>query len=175
MKYLNSLLLSIASGASLCGPVSAQSVNGTIDATITLSPACNVNGGIPTGSVNFGELDFGTHNSFFTQATTQLETGSGSAISITCSPGADATLTIGAGANDGLVPGSGRAMSDGTQYIGYDIFRDSGFTQPLPPNTPVTVTADGTEQLVPIHGRALGGTALAPTTYTDLINVTLAF
>ncbi|UTA78603.1 hypothetical protein J4377_11555 [Halomonas sp. XH26] len=45
----------------------AQTVSGTIDASITLEDACSVNGE-EGAAVDFGSLAFGTHSALFDQA-----------------------------------------------------------------------------------------------------------
>lgn len=152
----------------------AQTVTGTIDATITLTSACEVNGSTATTGVDFGTLDFGSHTTLFTEAAAAMA-GAGSAISIQCSPGSPASLTITGGSYDAQVPGSGRAMSNGTLYIPYDIYADAAFANVLANNTPIAVTADGTPQLIALYAQALGNELLVPGTYTDTVSVTLSF
>lgn len=157
-------------------PASAQTVTGTIDTTITLTSACEVNGSTATSGVDFGTIDFGSHSTLFSEATSTLDPGGGGGgISIQCSPGSDASLTINSGLNDAAVAGSGRAMSNGSLYVPYDIYSDAAFLNVLANGASITVTADGTEQIVPIYGKALGNSGLQAGTYTDTISVTLSF
>lgn len=177
-SYISRVHLVLASAACALGlqsTVQAQTVTGTIDATITLTSACEVNGGTGTTGVDFGTLDFGSHTTLFDEATAAVQNGGGTAIAIQCSPGAGATLTVTGGAHDGQVPGSGRAMSDGAQFVPYDIYTDAAFQNVLANNQAIGVTADGTVQLVPIYGRALGNAGLSAGTYGDTVAVTLTF
>lgn len=168
-------LMAAASVFILQSAASAQTVSGEINATITLTSACEVNGSTGTEGVDFGLLDFGSHTTLFTQATTELEAGGATGISVQCSPGSDASLTITAGANDNEVDGSLRAMTNGTSFVPYDIYSDSGFSAVLANNDSIDVIADGSVKVVPIYGRALGNAALTEGTYTDTISVTLSF
>lgn len=168
-------MMGSASGLVLQSSAFAQTVTGTIDATITLASACEVNGSPETTGVEFGTLDFGTHTTLFSEATTELQTESGSGISIQCSPGSDASLTVTGGSNDGTVPGSGRAMSNGTSLVPYDLYSDAGLLATLENGTSIPVTGDGTVQTIPIYGRALGTDLLTPGTYSDTVAVTLSF
>lgn len=97
------------------------------------------------------------------------------AIAIQCTPGSGATLTFAAGQHDGQASGGGRALSNGSLYIPYDIYSDSGFTSLLSSGSTVAVTTDGSVHTVPIYGRALGASGLTADTYTDIISVSLAF
>jgi spore coat protein U-like protein len=153
----------------------AQTVTGTVDATITLSAACEVNGSTATSGVNFGTLDFGSVSTFFSSADAQVDGNGSGSISVQCSPGSGATLTINSGLHDAAVSGGSRALTDGSQYIPYDIYSDAGFNTVLNNNSTLSITADGTVQTVPIYGRAVGASGLSPGTYTDTISVTLTF
>ena len=153
----------------------AQSVTGSVGATITLTSACEVNGSAAASGVDFGTLDFGTHSTLFTSATSEIDGNGSGAISVQCSPGSDATLTFNAGLNDGEATGGKRALSNGTLYIPYDIYADAGHANLLDNGDGVNITADGSAQTVNVYGRALGASGLTPGAYTDTISVTLAF
>ena len=153
----------------------AATVTGTIDSTITLLAACEVNGSAAADGADFGTLDFGAHSTFFTSATGQVDSGSGGAISIRCAPGSAATLTITGGQHDGSVPGSSRGMGNGSTFVAYDIYRDAALQNALANGATFSIPANGTAQSVPIYGRALGRAGLVPGTYTDIISVSLTF
>lgn len=155
--------------------VAAQTVTGTIDATITLSAACEVNGSTATSNVDFGTLDFGTHSTFFSAAQAQVDGNGSNSISVQCTPGSDATLTIVSGLNDAAVAGGERALTNGSLFVPYDLYSDAGFLNVLSNGSTIDITGDGTVQLVPVYGRAVGVSGLTPGTYTDTISVTLAF
>lgn len=166
----------LAVTAFFCNPANAQTVTGTIDATITLTSACEVNGSTATSGVDFGTIDFGSHTTLFSEATSTLDPGGGgSGISIQCSPGSDASLTIVGGLNDASVAGSGRAMKNGSLYVPYDIYSDASFATLLANGNSIAVTADGTIQTIPIYGKALGNGGLTAGLYSDTISVTLSF
>lgn len=167
--------LTAAAGFIAAVPTMAQTVTGTIDSTITLTSACEVNGSTGTTAVDFGTLDFGSHTSLFTEATAQVDGNGSGAIAIQCTPGSGATLTFLAGLNDDEVAGSTRAMTNGTLFVPYDIYSDPAFATVLDNGSTVPVTADGTVQIVNVYGRALGNAGLTAGTYTDTIAVTLTF
>ncbi len=169
-------ILAIIGGFFLQAAAGAQNVTGTVDSTITLSRACQVNGTTGTTNVQFGVLDFGTQTTLFTEAHAEIQGGgSGSAITVQCSPGTAATLTFGAGLHDAAVSGSGRAMSNGSLLVPYDLYSNAGLTTVVPVGATQTVTADSTVQTIHVYGKALGAPGLIADTYTDTINVTLAF
>lgn len=175
MKRTLSVAISLMALAGWNTPVQAATVTGTIDSTITLLAACEINGNAAADGADFGTLDFGSHSTFFTSATTQVDSGSSGAISIRCAPGSDATLTITGGQHDGSVAGSGRAMGTGSTAVAYDIYRDVALQNVLANGATFSIPANGVAQQVPIYGRALGRAGLAPGTYTDIVSVSLTF
>ena len=169
-------ILSLASAAALCSTAAqAQTVTGTIDATITLVSGCQVNGNTAATAVDFGTIDFGSHTTLFDEALTQLEANGDASISILCSPGSPASLTVTSGLHDGVVAGASRAMANGSNFVPYDIYSDSARNNLLANNTSISVPADGTVQEVPIYARAEGRPGLVAGIYTDTLSVTLTF
>lgn len=174
-RRINLSIAILGGSVMLASTASAQTVTGTIDATITLTAACEVNGATGTTGVDFGALDFGSNTTLFSEATSQVNGNGSGAVSVQCTPGNDATLTFGAGQHDGSATGGTRAMSDGTQFVPYDIYSDAGYATALTSGETMSITADGTVQTVQVYGKAVGGTGLAAGTYTDTIAVTLTF
>ena len=167
-------VLAVGAGLLFSSSSNAQTITGTVDATIVLTRACQINGSTGTTNVAFGVLDFGTHTTLFTDASAQVQ-GNGGAITIQCSPGAPATLTFAAGLHDATVAGSGRAMSNGTLMVPYDLYSNAALSTVMPVGATRTITADGSVQTVNVYGRALGAPGLTAATYTDTVAVTLAF
>jgi spore coat protein U-like protein len=154
-------------------------VTGTVDATITLTAGCiinaqNVDNG--AGTVDFGTIDFGSHNTLFTTADSEV-VGSASGIAVQCSPGITPSLVLGAGEHDGLGTGSGnRAMmhaSASGQYVRYALYSDSGRNTPLTIGQSLALASNGSAQTIHIYGRAFGTAGLVTGTYSDTVLVTL--
>ncbi|HET6538181.1 MAG TPA: spore coat protein U domain-containing protein [Sphingopyxis sp.] len=84
-------------------------VTGTVDATITLEAGCIVNGqNFDDGStgVDFGTIDFGTHNTLFTESDAQILSGA-TELTVQCSNGITPVVTFDAGLNDSQGAGVG--------------------------------------------------------------------
>jgi len=165
--------------ALLLAPAAQADITGTVDATITLEAGCIVNGqsfSDGAAGADFGTLDFGTHNTLFTEADGQILNGGG-AFLIQCSPGLTPVLSFDAGENDGLGAGAGlRAMENASApgtYVTYNLYSDAGRTTIIPIGGDVTLAADGSQQTVNVYGRAFGEPALTPGTYGDVITVVL--
>ncbi|MFK0346118.1 MULTISPECIES: spore coat U domain-containing protein [unclassified Pseudomonas] len=150
---------------------------GTIDSTLTLTAACQVNGSSGTSGVNFGALDFGTRDALFASADAQVIGGGGGAISILCSAGTVPVIRVGAGVHDGQSTGGSRALADGAgNFVPYDFYTDSGRTQVLAINGTITLPiSSGTAQTVNLYGQARGKAGLPAGVYTDTVSVELSF
>ncbi|MPT48001.1 MAG: SCPU domain-containing protein [Sphingobium sp.] len=177
MKYTGLAIISALSVTFMASqPATAQSVNGSIDATMTLTSGCAVNGNANAHNTSFGILDFGSHNTLFTEATAQVApTGNGAALVVQCTAGLNASIAITGGENDAAVVGSNRAMAYGGTFIPYDIYSDAAYQTVMANNVPIAIPTDGTPLSLPIYGRALGTPGLVPGTYTDIISLTLSF
>lgn len=166
--------------ALLLAPAAHADITGTVDATITLQAGCIVNGqnfSDGAAGADFGTLDFGTHNTLFTQTDGQVLSGGGGAFTIQCSPGITPVLSFDAGENDGLGAGAGlRAMENASSpghYVTYNLYSDAGRTTIIPIGGDVTLASTGALQTVNVYGRAFGEAALTPGTYGDTITVVL--
>jgi spore coat protein U-like protein len=152
-------------------------ITGTIDATITLTAGCIVNGqSYDDGATaaDFGSLEFGSHNTLFTQADAQVLNGGGG-FTIQCSTGVAPTITFTTGQNDGSGTGGGtRAMAHTTapgQSVTYDLFSDAGRTAVVPIGGSVPLLDTGLVQTVDLYGRAYGAPGLTAGTFSDVITV----
>ncbi|WP_454724018.1 MULTISPECIES: Csu type fimbrial protein [Cupriavidus] len=176
------LLASVTASA----PAGASPLSGAVDARLVLTTGCAIDAG--TGStaalVNFGTLDFGTQPGGFTgKLTTQAIGGAVVATQMTCSPDVTALqVTLDAGQNAGRGAGTGngsRALANGASYVPYEVYSDAahahayvaGAAQAVPVPTP------GAAFALPIYGvvHKTSTAALAAGTYSDTLNVTLAW
>lgn len=170
----------VGAASLLLFPVAAQAdVTGTIDATITLEAGCIINGqNYDDGSANvdFGTLDFGTHNTLFVEADAQVQSGGG-ALMIQCSNGIAPILSFNAGQNDGSGTGGGvRAMAhttDAGRFVTYNLYEDAARTTLIPIGEDVTLLDTGEVQTVNIYASAFGESGLTPGVYTDVVTVVL--
>ena len=164
-------------GLAVAAQAPAATVTGTLNATLTLTAACLVNGGAGTSGLNFGTLNFGTQDALFTQANGQVLGGGGGALSILCSAGTVPAVRVRAGAHDGQSTGGTRALADGNgNFVPYDFYTDAGRTQLLAIDGTVTVpTSVGVAQTVNLYGQARGKAGLPAGVYTDTVAVELSF
>src|SRR5262249_11369303 len=127
--------------AALLVPTLTDSSAQAATATATLSVSASIAGACTVGSA---ALTFGAY------ASTAASTAS-SAIQVSCTNGTSAVVTLNQGNNNNRVPSSGtRALNNGTNYLGYDIYTDNTYStvwnatnsQPVvSTGSPVTITA----------------------------------
>lgn len=170
-------------GLSLLGLAMASTVNaattvtGQITSTLTLISSCQVNGSSGSTGLNFGNLNFGTTDSLFTEADAQVLGGGGGALTILCSSGTSPAVKVRAGIHDGQSPGGSRALADGAgNFVPYDLYTDAAHSTLLAIDGVINVGAStGVAQTVNLYGKAVGKAGLPAGTYTDTVAVELTF
>ncbi|MFC7367446.1 MULTISPECIES: spore coat U domain-containing protein [Vreelandella] len=170
------LSAALASLALLPSLVQAQSLSGTIDASITLEAGCSIDGEDGT-AVDFGELAFGTHSALFDQADAQVAGAGG--ITVLCSPGVAPTFTLLNGAHDGDAAPAIHAMQDTTEpaFVGYTLYTDTARTETLALNGTIVLDEfTNGPQSIDLYGRAFGDPGNLPAgTYEDTLQVQLTW
>lgn len=161
------------------GTAAKADVTGTVDATITLTSGCIINGQLTNDGASgsdFGTIDFGSRNSLFVSADGEA-VGGGTGIAIQCTPGITPSLTFGAGQHDGQGTGSGnRAMAHASasgQYVKYGLYSDAGRGTLIAIGGSLPLAGDGSAQIIHVYGRAYGAAGLVAGTYSDMVIVTL--
>ena len=189
MKFKPFLFAAAGLTSALSSVTFAATTTGTINATLTLTTGCLVNGQSATSGVNFGTLNFGSSAATFDTLNATLVGAAGNGIYVRCTTGqtynVQVTSSNAAPATVfGTVSGQPRYLilgSNNTQGIAYTLYSDAAFTTAIANNTniPATDTTDptlGTNYA--IYGRVVGGgfNPLIPAgTYTDTINVAVNY
>lgn len=164
----------------LTSPAAFSQATGDVDVKIQLTDACIINGDPTSGAFGFGDLDFGTTGTLFTQQDGQV-LSSGSTIEMTCLAATPPTLEVLSGLHDAQGGTSNHAMAKGTEYIPYDIYDAPSRTAGdviVNNNVFFTSANDGTPENVDIYGRAFGdplGGGFTPGTYTDKLTIQVNF
>jgi spore coat protein U-like protein len=166
----------VAALACLPSLANAQTVSGTIDASITLETACSIDGE-EGAAVDFGELAFGTHSALFDQADAQVAGAGG--ITVLCSPGVTPTFTLLNGAHDGDAAPATHAMQDTAEaaFVGYTLYTDTARTDELALNGTIVLDEfTSGPQSIELYGRAFGDPGNLPAgTYEDTLQVQLTW
>lgn len=174
--------LAIVSTFALSAPAHAT-ITGSLDATIQLTAACKINNTTtPDGTtgVDFGDINFGSQNTYFVTADAQLVGSLGNGIAIQCSNGITPVLTFAGGSYAGSGTSNtgttgARSMKHGasTTYVTYNLYSDSSGGTIIPVNGTISLASDGSAQTIPVFGRAFGANGLITGTYTDTVVVTV--
>ena len=141
----------------------AATVTNTMPVKIVIQNACNVSTTAPT------TLDFGTQGPLITNVD-QTAT-----ITVTCTTAAPYNVGLDAGGGTGI---NARRMINGTNTVGYQLYRDTGRTQvwgtTIGTDT-VTGAGNGTAQAITVYGRVPPQTTPPAATYNDTVNVTVTY
>lgn len=145
----------------------APAVAATATANLAVSANVPVNCTIAAGTLSFGAYDPLTAN-----AATNLDmTGS---FTVSCTNGTPYTISLDAGANGGKSAAATRAMASGTNYLGYEIYSDSGRTTIWTSGSSVTSTSKAPATLT-VYGRIPAGQDAAVGSYSDTVVETVTF
>lgn len=164
-------------GLALVAQTQAATSTGTLNSTLTLTAACQVNGSSAASGLDFGTLDFGSQDALFDAANAQVLGAGGGALSVLCSSGTIPAVRVRAGSHDGQSDGGTRALADGNgNFVPYDFYSDTGRTQLLAIDDTITLpTSTGVAQTVELYGQARGKPGLPAGVYTDTVAVELSF
>jgi len=185
------LFLLAAAGISTALPslTLAATTSGTINATLTLTTGCLVNGQSATAGVNFGTLNFGSSAATFDTLNATLVGAAGNGIFVRCTTGQDYNVVV-TSSNTAPATVYGTAStsprylilgSNNAQGIAYTLYSDASFTTAIANNTPIAASGTTDPTLgtnYAIYGRVIGGgfNPLIPAgTYTDTINVAVNY
>jgi spore coat protein U-like protein len=160
-----SLTVAVLMGALL---TPALSLAGTANQNMTVQAQVSANCNFASSNT----MDFLSYDPADANATAPL--GGSVAVTVRCTKGANVTIGIDTGAHAGAVAGSTRAMQFGTNYLGYDFYKDSTYTA-LWTNAGAGlysfVSASNNPATVSAYGRVPGNQDVPAGTYTDTVVV----
>lgn len=157
MKKLS--LLSLALLASLSFNAFAAEVEDSFRVSIEILESCTVS--VAAADVDFGQTDRSSTGPINASST----------LSVNCTPGTPWALGLDNGLN-GSSPTT-RRMTNGTEFVGYGLFRDAGRSQVFGAADSadrVSNTGTGAAQSVPVYGQVVGAqTNVAAGIYQDTV------
>lgn len=124
-------------------------------------------------------LDFGAYDPIDTNASTDLQ-GSGT-ISVTCTDGASATVTLSQGANADAGSTDAaplRRMTDGADYLSYTLYQENTYTTVWgnTAGTGVGHTGTGSSADLTVYGEVTQGqNSASAASYSDTVVATITF
>ena len=167
----------------------AATTTGTINATLTLTAGCLVNGQSATTGVNFGTLDYGSSAATFETLNATLVGTAGNGIFVRCTVDQPFNVQVtSSNAAPGTVYGTVSAAprylllgTDNTQGIAYTLYSDAAFSTAIANNTDIAPSGTTDPTLgtnFAIYGQVAGGgfnPVIPAGTYTDTINVAVNY
>ena len=163
-RYLTSRIagaLAVVAGLSLASSsASAASATATLSVSATIASACTVAG---------AAMSFGAYTA--TAASTANST-----IQVTCTNGTNAQVSLNQGNNNNQVPSAGsRALANGTNYLGYEIYTDNGLSTVWNTSNTQAVNSTGSAVTLTAYGRIPAGQNPATGSYSDTVTITVTF
>jgi spore coat protein U-like protein len=160
----------VAFGTLGCVSAFAGSTSSNMSVSATVSNNCTVS----AGSLNFGAYD---------PITTNHSSGlnGSAALTVTCTQGASATITLGQGLNaaNGSTDASPlRQLSDGNSHVlSYALFQDSSHSNAWgnTSGTGASYTGQGTSESVNVYGQVSAGQNVPQGSYSDTVVATVTF
>ena len=132
----------------------------TFQVKITITESCDIHTTAAT------DVDFG---SVARSATASQATG---ALNVNCTNGTAYSIGLNNGANYNTT----RRMTDGTNFIGYGLYRSSGTTQPWDDASNLySGTGTGSTQSVSVYGTVSGSTNVPAGSYADTVTATVTY
>lgn len=146
-------------------PALAQTATANLNVTATVANKCT----ITTNAVSFG-----TYDPVVNHASTPLD-ASGSVV-IACTKGASGTrIDLGQGSHYS----SGRRMQAGTEFLGYELYSNSGHTTVWGSGVGAGVSPSAAPSIAPrtfeVFGRVAAGQDVGVGSYTDTVVATINF
>jgi spore coat protein U domain-containing protein, fimbrial subunit CupE1/2/3/6 len=173
-KKMSARMLTVAGATALAlGAVSGTQAASPQTADLSVTATVSANCTIATTAVAFGEYDPVTANS----ATALTATGK---VSVTCTTGAPATITLGQGPDPGASSTDAapvRRMKSGSDYLNYNLYSDNAYSNVWgnDATSDVDNTGTGANQDITVYGRVPAGQNVPTGNYSDTVVATITF
>ena len=173
-KKLSARMLTVAGATALAlGAVSGTQAASPQTANLSVTATVSANCTISTTAVAFGEYD-----PVVTHASTPLDVSG--KVSVTCTNGAPATITLGQGPDPGASStdaAPARRMKAGANYLNYQLYTEVTHTTVWGNDTDTDVanTGNGANQDITVYGRVPSGQNVPTGSYSDTVVATITF
>ncbi len=175
MKKVSVRLLTVAGATALALGVTSGTQAGTATANLTVQATVTSNCTITTTAV-----DFGNYDPIVANASAALDAPAGGKITLVCSSGASAKVTLSQGANPdtgSTAAAPARRLKHGTDYLQYTLYSDAGKQDVWgdTAGTGLAHTGTGAQADLDVYGTVPGGQNVPVGTYTDTVLATVTF
>lgn len=169
-KRLSARMLTLAGATALVlgGMSGTQAATDDLEVTATVTANC---------TITADPLDLGTYDGVGANASTPLATGD-SDITVLCTSGASATVTLGQGLNAGggsTDADPNRRLTDGSNFLSYGLFTDNGRSDEWgnTAGTGVAHTGTGSAATLTVYGSIPAGQTVPAGSYADTVVATI--
>ena len=173
-QKFNARRLTLAGAVALALGAATGTEAGTATSNLSVTASVAANCAISTSAVAFGPYDPVVANA----ATALPGTGT---VSVTCTTGSGATITLGQGAHAGggsTDAAPARRLNDGgTHFLTYELFSDAGLTTVWgnTGGTGVAYTGTGTQSNLTVYGSVDAAQNVPVGSYSDTVVATVTF
>jgi spore coat protein U-like protein len=165
----NLAVAAFVAALALSGTVYAATATSNLPVSATVTANCTIDAS--------GGLAFGAYDPVVTNASTDL-TGTGT-VSTTCTNGASVTVTLGQGSNadTGSTDAAPvrRMLSGASDYLGYQLYTDSGHATVWDNSTGAPVSGTGGAVNTTVYGLVAAGQNVPAGSYSDTVVATVTF
>ena len=175
-KKVSVRLLTVAGATALALGVTSGTQAGTATANLTVQATVTSNCTITTTAV-----DFGNYDPIVANASAALDAPAGGKVTLVCSNGAAAKVTLSEGANPtggSTAAAPARRLKHGTtDYLTYTLYSDAGKQNVWgdTAGTGLAHTGTGAQADLDVYGTVDGGQNVPVGTYTDTVVATVTF
>ncbi|GAB3736975.1 hypothetical protein GCM10028862_21990 [Luteimonas pelagia] len=165
MNILKSSLLATALVAAGLSSASAGTDTADFGVQLVVQNACTITAGNTASDLDFGSV---TGN-------IAADIDGSTDLTVNCNNGAIYDIGLGAGNN---ASGGQRRMSNGTQFVDYDLYQDAGRTTvwgAQGSGDEVGGTGTNSAQTITVYGRVPSGQSVGAGTYNDVVTATIEF
>ena len=175
-KKMSARLLTVAGATALVlgGISGAQALTAQANLNVQATVAANC-------TISTTAVDFGAYDPIVANLTTDLTAPAGGKVTLLCTNGASATVTLGQGSNadtGSTAANPTRRLKHGTtDYLSYTLYSDAGLTTEWGDTAPTGVahTGTGATANLPVYGVVPQAQNQPVGVYTDVVLATVTF
>lgn len=152
----------------------AEEIIGTLDVQLVIVNGCAINGGsVSSTNPNMGQLNFGSTSTLSQNIDSEAISATSSIIQIQCTAQLPYSVLVGAGLYDDT--GVQRRISNGAEFISYNLYQDASRSIPWDKTVSVAKIATGAQENLAIYGRVPPQITPSAGTYTDTVQITVSW
>ncbi|MGQ4660662.1 spore coat protein U domain-containing protein [Lysobacter sp. F6437] len=162
MNMLKTSLLATALIAAGISSANAATKTANFGVQLVVQNSCTITAGEGVADMDFGSV---TGN-------IAANIDSSTDLTVNCNEGAEYSIALNDGANDSA---NQRRMTNGTQFVNYNLFSDETRTAAWGNGTEVSRVGTNADETITVYGRVPAGQSVGAGTYNDTVTATIEF